>query len=92
MFLKPSNRTRIVYEEKYHYFDHMEALWCNIMVSHDLIEIQLKRSHSREALLVSNDKPIWIDSHCELILGLYVSFTILFLDICQFGADIPTLT
>ena len=30
-------------------------------------------------------------SYCELILSLYVSFTIYFLDLCQFGADIPTL-
>ena len=81
MFLKPSNRTRIVYVEKHSYFDHsQEALQCNMMVSSNLIEIKLNRSHVagkdcyHAKINLSGLINILHVSYCELILGFFYQF------------------
>lgn len=72
-----------------------------MMVSSDLIEIQLKKSHivaGKHRCQVKMNLFGSIDilhvSYCDLIefLFFFNSFTNLFLENCQFGAEIPTLT
>lgn len=71
-----------------------------MMVSSDLIEIQLKKSHivagkhrCRVKMNLFGSIDILHVSYCDLIEFLFfLSFTNLFLENCQFGAEIPTLT